>query len=162
MYLLSEYIYHQVVRSWQHRIKSTNEFLFIGVGLSTQGWPWRSCAHGLPITGINKVNVSCEIKSIKQKKTALSLSFGKFLIRGFQVYLGMDHYFFYRGVTIFGTCRQFFLKSNVFQTIFFITFCNENNFFTTIFKKHHRLFYRSYLKKKNTSCACIHMKVSSE
>ena len=52
------------------------------------------------------------------------------------------------GVTIFGTCRQFFLKSNAFQTIFFITFCNENNFLTTIFKKRYRLFYRSYLKKK--------------
>ena len=50
-------------------------------------------------------------------------------------------------VTIFGTCRQFFSKSNVFQTIFFITFCNENNLFTTIFKKRYRLFYRSYLKK---------------
>ena len=61
------------------------------------------------------------------------------------------------GVTIFGTCRQIF-KSNVFQTIFFITFYNENNFFTTIFKKMLQAFYRSYLKNKNTSCACIHMK----
>ena len=52
------------------------------------------------------------------------------------------------GVNIFGTCRQFFLKSNVFQTIFFIAFCNGNNFFTNIFKKCYRLFYRSYLKKK--------------
>ena len=43
--------------------------------------------------------------------------------------------FFYQGGgTIFGTCRQFFLESNAFQTIFFITFCNENNFFTTILK----------------------------
>ena len=48
--------------------------------------------------------------------------------------------FFIEGITIFGTCRQFFLKSNAFQTIFFITFCNENNFFTTIFKKRYRLF----------------------
>ena len=44
------------------------------------------------------------------------------------------------GVTIFGTCRQFFSESNAFQTIFFITFCNENNFFTTIFEKCYRLF----------------------
>ena len=42
--------------------------------------------------------------------------------------------FFIKGVTIFGTCRQFFLKSNAFQTIILITFCNENTFFTTIFK----------------------------
>ena len=65
--------------------------------------------------------------------------------------------FFIGGVTIFGTCRQYFLKSNAFQTIFFITFCNGNNFFTTIFKKCYGLFYRSYLKK-STSCACIHMR----
>ena len=55
--------------------------------------------------------------------------------------------FFIRGVTIFGTCRQFFVKSNAFQTIIFITFCNEHKFITTIFKNRYRLFYRSYLKK---------------
>ena len=38
------------------------------------------------------------------------------------------------GVTIFATCRQFFLKNNAFQTIFFIRFCNENNFFMTTLK----------------------------
>ena len=38
------------------------------------------------------------------------------------------------GVTISGTCRQFFSKNNAFQTIFVITFCKENNFFTTILK----------------------------
>ena len=46
--------------------------------------------------------------------------------------LGTDHYFLLgwgRGVAIFGTYRQFFSKSNAFQTIFFITFCNENNFY---------------------------------
>ena len=63
--------------------------------------------------------------------------------------LGTDHYFLSGGggggVTIFGSCRQFFLKSNAFQTIFFITFCNEN---MTIFKKRYRHFYRSYLEKK--------------
>ena len=74
----------------------------------------------------------------------------------------MDHYFLSGGggggVTIFGTCRQFFLKSNVFQTIFFITFCNENNFFTTIFKKRYRHFFRSYLKKKHFLCMHTHEK----
>ena len=74
--------------------------------------------------------------------------------------LGTDHYFFIGGVTIFGTCRQFFSKSNVFQTSFFITLCDENHLFTTIFKKRYNLLYRSYLK--NTPCAGIHMKVSSE
>ena len=39
------------------------------------------------------------------------------------------------GLPFLGLADNFFLKSNVFQTIFFITFCNENNFFTTIFKK---------------------------
>ena len=50
--------------------------------------------------------------------------------------LGTDHYFLSGGggVTIFGTCRQFFSESDAFQTIFFITFGNENNFFTTILK----------------------------
>ena len=50
--------------------------------------------------------------------------------------LGMDHYFFNwgGGVTIFGTCRQFFWKSNAFQTIFFITFCNGNNFLQPFLK----------------------------
>ena len=32
----------------------------------------------------------------------------------------------------FSDLQTFFLKNNAFQTIFFITFCNENNFFTTI------------------------------
>ena len=62
------------------------------------------------------------------------------------IQLGTDHYFFIGGgFTIFGTCRQFFLKTNAFQTIFFITFCDENNFYEH-FIKHYRLFYRSYLK----------------
>ena len=65
------------------------------------------------------------------------------------------------GLPFLGLADNFFLKSNVFQTIFFITFCNENNFFMTIFKKRYKLFCRSYLEK-NISCACIHMKVSSE
>ena len=43
-------------------------------------------------------------------------------------------FFFNWEVTIFGTCRQFFLKNNAFQTIFFITFYSENNLFTTILK----------------------------
>ena len=33
-----------------------------------------------------------------------------------------------------GLADNFFPKNNAFQTIFFITFCNENNFFTTILK----------------------------
>ena len=33
-----------------------------------------------------------------------------------------------------GFADNFFLKKNPFQTIFLITFCNENNFFTTILK----------------------------
>ena len=44
--------------------------------------------------------------------------------------LGMDHYFFIRGFTIFETCRQFFLKSNAFQTIFLQPFLeNVTGFF---------------------------------
>ena len=40
----------------------------------------------------------------------------------YHITLWTDHYF-YRGrggggVTIFGTCRQFFLKNNAFQTLF--------------------------------------------
>ena len=55
---------------------------------------------------------------------------------------------FYQGGYHFYDLQTIFLKSNAFQTIFFITFCNENNFFTTIFKKRYRLFYRSCLKNK--------------
>ena len=46
--------------------------------------------------------------------------------------LGMDHYFSIGGLPFLGLADNFFPKSNVFQTIF-ITFCNENNFFMTIF-----------------------------
>ena len=56
--------------------------------------------------------------------------------------------FFIGGLRFLGLADNLFLKSNAFQTIFFITFCNENNFFTTIFKKRYRHFFRSYLKKK--------------
>ena len=49
--------------------------------------------------------------------------------------LGMDHYFFIGGLPFLGLADNFFLKINVFQTIFFITFCNGNNFLTTILKK---------------------------
>ena len=48
--------------------------------------------------------------------------------------LGTNHFFFIGGLPFLGLADNFFLKSNVFQTIFFITFCNENNFFTTILK----------------------------
>ena len=37
-------------------------------------------------------------------------------------------------VTFLGLADNFFLKNIAFQTIFFITFCNEINFFTTILK----------------------------
>ena len=70
---------------------------------------------------------------------------------------GTDHYFLSGGLPFLGLAYNFFLQSNAFQTIFFITFCNENNFFTIIFLKMLQAFYRSYLKK-NTSCACIRMK----
>ena len=44
--------------------------------------------------------------------------------------LGTDHYFLSGGggVPFLGLADNFFLKNNAFQTIFFITFCNENNF----------------------------------
>ena len=54
---------------------------------------------------------------------------------------------FYRGVTISGTCRQLFFKSNAFQTIFFITFCNEKNFLRSFLKNITGFFVKSYLKK---------------
>ena len=48
--------------------------------------------------------------------------------------LGTDHYFLSRGggregLPFLGLADNFFLKSNAFQTIFFVTFCNENNFY---------------------------------
>ena len=43
-------------------------------------------------------------------------------------------FYYWGGGTIFGTCRQIFLKSNAFQTIFFITFCNGNNFLQPFLK----------------------------
>ena len=73
--------------------------------------------------------------------------------------LGTDHYFLLGGLPFLGLADNFFLKSNAFQTIFFNTFCNENNFLRP-FLKTLQAFYRSYLK--NTSCACKHMEVSSE
>ena len=60
-----------------------------------------------------------------------------------------------------GLANNFFLKSNAFQTIFFITFCDENNFLQP-FLKIVTGFFIDLIWKKNTSCACIHMKVSSE
>ena len=68
--------------------------------------------------------------------------------------------FFYRRVTIFGTCRQFFPKNNAFQTFFSLHFGMK-----TIFYDHFKNvtgFYRSYLKQTHLVHACIHMKVSSE
>ena len=48
---------------------------------------------------------------------------------------------FIGGITIFGTCRQFFSEKNAFQTTFSISFCNENNFYDH-FKKTYMPFYR--------------------
>ena len=45
--------------------------------------------------------------------------------------------FYYRrggGGYHFWDLQTIFLKSNAFQTIFFITFCNENNFLQPFFK----------------------------
>ena len=42
--------------------------------------------------------------------------------------LGTNHYFFARGLPCLGLADNFFPKNNAFQTIFFITYCNENNF----------------------------------
>ena len=49
-----------------------------------------------------------------------------------------------------------------FKQFFFITFCDENNFFTTIFKNVTGFFYRSYLKKKTLLVHAYTWKVSSE
>ena len=50
------------------------------------------------------------------------------------------------GVSFLGLGDNFFLKSSVFQTIFFITFCNGNNFLQLFFKNVTGSFYSSYLK----------------
>ena len=50
------------------------------------------------------------------------------------VILGMDHYFLSGGLPFLGLADNFFLKSNEFQTIFFITFCYENNFLRPFLK----------------------------
>ena len=54
-------------------------------------------------------------------------------------YLGTENYFFIRGLPFLGLADNFCLKTNAFQTIVFITFCNENNFYD-YFKKHYRHF----------------------
>ena len=67
-----------------------------------------------------------------------------------QTKLGTDHYFL-SGVIIFGICRQFFLRKNVFQTIFF---SDENNFLMTILKTIKALLCILFRKKKH--CLCTH------
>ena len=58
--------------------------------------------------------------------------------------LGTDHYFFLSvGLPFLALADNFFC--NAFQTIFFITFCNENNFLQPFLKS---VAYRSDLKKK--------------
>ena len=63
---------------------------------------------------------------------------------------------FLSGLPFLGLADNFF-KSNAFQTIFFITFCNENNFVTTIFKKCYRLFI-DLISKKHFLCMHTHEK----
>ena len=68
---------------------------------------------------------------------------GSNLIKSFQ--LGTDRYFLSGRLQFLGLADNFFLTSNVFQTIFLITFC-EKQLFTTIFKKCHRLFLSIHMK----------------
>ena len=58
------------------------------------------------------------------------------------------------GGSIFEICNQFFLRKNAFQTIVFIAFCDENNFFMVILKN-----INAYLGKNN-SCVFMHMEKS--
>ena len=68
----------------------------------------------------------------------------------------MDHYFYQGGgLPFLGLADNFFLKSNAFQTIFFITFCNENNFFTTILKNV-TSFFMDLISKKCFLCMHTH------
>ena len=48
--------------------------------------------------------------------------------------LGTDHYFFIRGVTIFGTCRQFFLRLMHFKQFFSLHFVMETIFLQPFLK----------------------------
>ena len=59
-----------------------------------------------------------ESYSIKGNKVIFSQSYLEKRIQAWNV---MDGPLFFIGVTIFGTFRQFFLKNNAFQTIFFIS-----------------------------------------
>ena len=52
-------------------------------------------------------------------------------------YLGTDHYFFIREVTIFGTCRQFFSEKK----------CASNNFFHYIYLFIRAIFYDRFEKR---------------
>ena len=48
-------------------------------------------------------------------------------------------------------------KKYAFQTIFFITFCNENNFFATVLKNVWDFLWILFPVEINTFCALIHM-----
>ena len=50
-----------------------------------------------------------------------------------QLHFGMDHYFL-PGVTIFGTCREFFMKNNHFKQFFSLYFVMETIFLQPFFK----------------------------
>ena len=74
-----------------------------------------------------------------------------------KVYLsfkGQTIIFLSGGLPFLGLADNFF-KSNLFQTIFFITFCNENNFLRS-FLKNITGFFMSYLKKALPVHAYMH------
>ena len=55
-----------------------------------------------------------------------------------------------------------FLEKNAFQAIFFIAFCDKNNFFMTILKNIEALLYILFWKKKQFLSIHTHGKVSFE
>ena len=76
--------------------------------------------------GIGKYETTLtEMKQIKRQLQFID-SFRSMVIDG--------PLFFYQGGYHFWDLQTIIFKSNAFQTIFFITFCNENNFFTIILK----------------------------
>ena len=79
-------------------------------------------------------NVDCMVKKLTSAQSFLFMLFKS-------TPLGTDYYFLSGGGggTIFGTCRQFFLKSNAFHVM--------KTIFYDHLKKCYRLFYRSYLEK---------------
>ena len=62
-------------------------------------------------------------------------------------------FFIEGGLPFLGLADNFFCRVMRFKQYFSLHFCNENNFYMTIFKKCYRLVYRSYLKKHSL---CMH------